>query len=644
MTPRATWSPHRRKRTFLVAGLTALFALLFATSPAAADLTSITTVPANPTTCDSVALVVAGTTPTPCYEIVFTEVNGPVELPTMGPIPNYEIRVRIVLRHVVPPGGACPTVIQPYEKTFAMPMRLRFGTYWVRAVEYLVENGSETPQDSLSSSFPVTSSDACSPGTCVLLGFGRPVDSSAYDTHCHASGPPGGRVSLPITLTNPGPVGGVQTVVIPVHPRDPLAGSVVADSHLVVVPVDVVTTDRTAGFQIAWTAEGDRARVLLYSTTGTVIAPGQGPIFRVIYQVSSHAMEDQIVRLDESIVADPHGQTIPPCPTIASLTYGWGRICIVTPGCDLNEDGASNILDVVQLVSCALSGAGSEACSENAAARADCNGDGSIDVRDVICCVRKILGSGGFGTGDPGGGTGEPVMIGFTGPVRWTTPLYGSVEIGMTPGVDFAGIDFAIDAISSKARISGLRLSSGSGYQLESKVAVDGSWARAMLLATGEGPSSAGGLGRAAVTSATIVVDLIPTFSSGEWGSLTFASTQSANRSALAMPTLVVRGDVSVPELATPVTPSVTAARPNPFRDGTEIAYALTAATRTVLRIYSASGRLVRTLVDSEMPAGVHLARWDGKDSSGRPVSSGIYFFRFSAAEVMKTQRLMLLR
>jgi len=63
-----------------------------------------------------------------------------------------------------------------------------------------------------------------------------------------------------------------------------------------------------------------------------------------------------------------------------------------------------------------------------------------------------------------------------------------------------------------------------------------------------------------------------------------------------------------------------------------------------MLRVYSASGRLVRTLVDSEMPAGVHRAHWDGKDSSGRPVSSGIYFFRFSAAEVTKTQRLMLLR
>ncbi|HET9251919.1 MAG TPA: FlgD immunoglobulin-like domain containing protein [Candidatus Eisenbacteria bacterium] len=650
MTPRATWSPHvGRKRTLLVAGLTALFALLFATSPAAADLTSIATEPPNPTICDSVAVVVSGATPTPCYEIVFTELNGPVELPTMGPIPTYEIRVRIVLRHVTPPGGACPAVIQPYQKAFTLPRPLRFGTYWVRAVEYLVQDGSETPQDTLSSSFNVTFSDACPTDACILLGFGTPVG----DRWCHASAPPGGRASLPITLMNPVPVGGMQTDVVSVFHRDPLAGSVRADSHLVVVPVDVVTTDRTSGFQVAWTAEGSRVRVILYPTTsGAEIAPGQGSIFRVIYQVSSHAVEQvQLVMLEETIVADPLGNTIFHCPTIRppELTVDYGRICIGTPGCDLNEDGTSNILDIVQLVNCALAGGGSEACPDEVAARADCNGDGGVDIRDVICCIRKILGSGGFGTTDPGEGTGDPTRIGFTGPVQWITPLTGRAEVEVEPGSGFAGIDFAIDAASSGARIAGLRLLPGSGLQLESSVAPDGSSARAMLLQMGGGSSTGGEAGDAmrsdaGLVTATILVDLVPLFPVGDGGALNLVGAQSANRHAVTMPTMISSGSAPVPDLATPVTPSVTAARPNPFRDETEIAYALPAATHATLRVYSASGRLVRTLVDSAMPAGVHRAHWDGKDSTGRPVSSGIYFFRFTAAEVTRTQRLMLLR
>lgn len=94
----------------------------------------------------------------------------------------------------------------------------------------------------------------------------------------------------------------------------------------------------------------------------------------------------------------------------------------------------------------------------------------------------------------------------------------------------------------------------------------------------------------------------------------------------------------------TPEAPSVTAARPNPFGVETTLSYSLPTAARTSARVYSASGRLIRTLVDSDMPAGVHRASWDGRDSEGTAVSSGVYFLRFAGAGMSKTQRLMLLR
>ena len=648
MTPRAIRSLQLgRKRTLVVAGLVAILALILAApsaSAALATLTSISTIPASPTTCDSVTLVVAGTTPTPCYEIVSAEMRAPIPLPSIPELPpSYEIQVRIVLRHTNPPGGACPTVIQPYEHAFPANI-LRLGRYWVRAVEYILPADSNTPVDSsaLDGSFNVTT-EGCPPHACYLLGFGTPRDPS-----CHASAPPGGRAVLPVLLTNSVPVGGVQTVLVPLQPTPAQAGSVSADSHLVVVPVDVETTDRSAGFQVAWTAEGNHARIILYSTSGAEIPPGQGPILRVAYQVSSHA-QDQVVLVsaEESVVADPRGDPIPPCPTM-TLTVDWGRICIGGPLCDLNEDGGSNILDIVQLVNCALAGpGGSETCPETVMARADCNGDGRVDVRDVICCVRKILGSGGFGNGDPGvAATGEPTRIGFTGPVQWTTPLTGRTEIRIEPGASFAGIDFAINAAMSGARIAGMRLAPGSGYQLESKVAEDGTSARAMLLAIGGSADASSNVGEvgAALPAATIVLEVTPSLPASDWGSLVFSAVWSANQSAQPMRVYYESASTPVPEIATPLAPSVSAARPNPFRGETEIAYALPTAGRTTLRVYSASGRLVRTLVDSETPAGVHRAHWDGRDSSGRPVSSGIYFFRFSAGDVTKTQRLMLLR
>jgi flagellar hook assembly protein FlgD len=47
------------------------------------------------------------------------------------------------------------------------------------------------------------------------------------------------------------------------------------------------------------------------------------------------------------------------------------------------------------------------------------------------------------------------------------------------------------------------------------------------------------------------------------------------------------------------------------------------------LKIYDASGKLVRTLFNGNMDPGIHKIVWDGKNSKGGTVSSGVYFFRF---------------
>jgi hypothetical protein len=129
MNPRAIWSPHPgRTRAPLAVGLAALLVVAASPPPVSAALTSITTEPGSPTTCDSVMLVVAGNTPTPCYRIVRADLRGPVELPTMGPIPVYEIQVHLVLQETADPDSeACPTVIQPYRRSFDLG-RLRPGS------------------------------------------------------------------------------------------------------------------------------------------------------------------------------------------------------------------------------------------------------------------------------------------------------------------------------------------------------------------------------------------------------------------------------------------------------------------------------------------------------------------------------------
>lgn len=77
--------------------------------------------------------------------------------------------------------------------------------------------------------------------------------------------------------------------------------------------------------------------------------------------------------------------------------------------------------------------------------------------------------------------------------------------------------------------------------------------------------------------------------------------------------------------------------RPNPFTRSTTIPYTVSAdrRPRTAVRlcIYDISGSLVRTLVDTKQQPGHYSVSWDGRDESGRMVSSGVYFCTLSATQ-----------
>jgi hypothetical protein len=83
---------------------------------------------------------------------------------------------------------------------------------------------------------------------------------------------------------------------------------------------------------------------------------------------------------------------------------------------------------------------------------------------------------------------------------------------------------------------------------------------------------------------------------------------------------------------------------PNPFSQATTMRLALPEEGPVQLRIYSPSGRLVRTVHDGEIPAGNHVFAWDGRDSRGHTVASGIYFIRLEAGPRKDCHKVVLLR
>ena len=70
---------------------------------------------------------------------------------------------------------------------------------------------------------------------------------------------------------------------------------------------------------------------------------------------------------------------------------------------------------------------------------------------------------------------------------------------------------------------------------------------------------------------------------------------------------------------------------PNPFNPRTRIAFSLDRETHVSLAVYDATGKHVTTLVDRRVGAGTRLVEWDGRDTNGSAVASGIYFYRLIA-------------
>lgn len=83
---------------------------------------------------------------------------------------------------------------------------------------------------------------------------------------------------------------------------------------------------------------------------------------------------------------------------------------------------------------------------------------------------------------------------------------------------------------------------------------------------------------------------------------------------------------------------------PNPFNPVTQISYQLPQECRVRVTIYNVRGQRVRTLYDGRQGAGTHTLSWDGRDTGGRLLSSGIYLYRLEAGQFHQTRKMTLMK
>jgi hypothetical protein len=105
------------------------------------------------------------------------------------------------------------------------------------------------------------------------------------------------------------------------------------------------------------------------------------------------------------------------------------------------------------------------------------------------------------------------------------------------------------------------------------------------------------------------------------------------------------QGSASVEEQTLTGRARLFANQPNPFNPRTVIRFALAGEESQVsLKVYNASGRLVRTLEEGSFPVGQHQTEWDGRDNEGHAVPSGVYFYQLELSGETITRTMTLLK
>ncbi|NLH93090.1 MAG: T9SS type A sorting domain-containing protein [Candidatus Cloacimonetes bacterium] len=90
--------------------------------------------------------------------------------------------------------------------------------------------------------------------------------------------------------------------------------------------------------------------------------------------------------------------------------------------------------------------------------------------------------------------------------------------------------------------------------------------------------------------------------------------------------------------------PCLESCSPNPFNPSTSITFSLPEAGPATISVYDLRGRRIATLLDSYMRAGKHSIIWNGKDSAGDDVVSGVYILLLESGGKQHTRKVTLLK
>ena len=159
--------------------------------------------------------------------------------------------------------------------------------------------------------------------------------------------------------------------------------------------------------------------------------------------------------------------------------------------------------------------------------------------------------------------------------------------------------------------------------------------------------------GTATETDGTLAILTFEVLTSNPFSSLQLTDVILADAAATAMD-VRFRGEhdgsgTELTPLAPPEQTAILPNYPNPFNPETWIPYQLSTPAEVTLTIFGSNGQLVRTLALGHKVAGVYQSKsraayWDGRNTFGERVASGLYFYTLTAGDFTATGKMLILK
>jgi predicted CXXCH cytochrome family protein len=102
--------------------------------------------------------------------------------------------------------------------------------------------------------------------------------------------------------------------------------------------------------------------------------------------------------------------------------------------------------------------------------------------------------------------------------------------------------------------------------------------------------------------------------------------------------------DIKLIDNTVPQTYSLDQNYPNPFNPTTTIKYSIPKEGNVKIQVFDITGRLVTTLVNANEATGTYSVTWNGRNSGGQAVSSGIYLYRLQSNDFVSVKKMVMLK